>query len=119
MQQRFCKVCRRTFLGVTTKHCPACGRPVSRARVPSEILKKLREPERRPTYDLIILGDPCTYCGRMAWPMTIDHIEPQAAGGSKRSWTNRTGACYDCNQTKADKKLLFFLLDAQPESLIS
>lgn len=111
MQSRVCKQCRRLFIGADEKYCTGCGRPLARARVSAKLLKKIREPDRRPTYDHIILDDPCSYCFEMAWPMTIDHIEPQAHGGSKKSWTNRTGACYECNQAKSDTKLLLHMLE--------
>ena len=49
--------------------------------------------------------------------MTIDHIMPKALGGSKGSWTNRTGACFECNQAKAHTPLLFFLLELSGQEL--
>lgn len=49
--------------------------------------------------------------------MTIDHIMPKALGGSKGSWTNRTGACFSCNQDKAHTPLLFFMLELRGDDL--
>lgn len=46
-------------------------------------------------------------------PITIDHIQPKALGGSKGSWTNRTGMCQPCNGAKKHTPLLFFLLERQ------
>lgn len=110
-QQRYCTTCRIAFQTLDLKYCTHCGRPLKHARIPALVQKKITQRYRKPSYDTIILVDPCSYCDKMAWPMTIDHIEPQAHGGAKRSWTNRTGACYDCNQEKSDEKLLLFMLD--------
>jgi hypothetical protein len=48
---------------------------------------------------------------------TVDHVQPKALGGSKGSWTNRAGACFDCNQKKAHTPLLFFMLEQLGEDL--
>jgi 5-methylcytosine-specific restriction endonuclease McrA len=42
----------------------------------------------------------CGYCGAAA--STVDHIVPRSRGGAN-SWANTTGACYGCNQAKADR----------------
>lgn len=60
----------------------------------------------------MLKADPCCYC-KDEKTTTIDHIEPKALGGSKGSWTNRTGSCFRCNQDKAHTPLLFFMLERQ------
>lgn len=58
-------------------------------------------------YALILLGDPCSYCG--APTEAIDHIEPLATGGA-HSPDNVTAACRRCNARKRTVPLLAFLL---------
>jgi 5-methylcytosine-specific restriction endonuclease McrA len=59
-------------------------------------------------YIEIISQDPCAYCNG---PMEhADHIDPVALGGTS-NWTNFTSACSPCNQSKAAKPLLLFLVD--------
>lgn len=59
------------------------------------------------TFSKILRSDPCSYCGKPGG--TVDHIDPRASGGTN-SWTNRTGACSRCNNSKGAKSLLFHLL---------
>ena len=67
-------------------------------------------------WDHILKKDVCAFCSdRRA--TTIDHILPKALGGSKGSWTNRTGACFPCNQAKAHTPLLHFMLIQLGEDL--
>lgn len=49
----------------------------------------------------------CLYCGLLA--TTIDHVIPQARGGS---WhiTNLVASCQECNQAKGDFPLVEFLI---------
>lgn len=63
------------------------------------------EPER--TYAVILLADPCCYCGAPA--NSIDHIEPTVRGGA-HSWENFTAACQRCNSRKGARPMLAFLL---------
>lgn len=61
-------------------------------------------------YEMILLGDPCSYCGcRLTLKDGPDHIEPFVNGGSG-SWENLTAACRPCNSSKADRPLLLWLL---------
>lgn len=41
----------------------------------------------------------CAYCGKKDTPLQIEHITPQARGGSHQV-SNLTLACHDCNQRK-------------------
>lgn len=59
--------------------------------------------------------DLCAYCGihpslADGGQMTIDHVVPRSAGG-ENNLTNMAGACYSCNQKKASKDLLSFMLE--------
>lgn len=58
-------------------------------------------------YALILLRDPCSYCGGPA--DVIDHIEPLATAGA-HSASNLTAACRRCNARKRTVPLLAFLL---------
>lgn len=58
-------------------------------------------------YVLIIVGDPCAYCGGAT--EAVDHIVPVARGGSGE-WANLTPTCTKCNSSKRDEPLLSFLL---------
>lgn len=58
-------------------------------------------------YALILLNDPCVYCGGKA--TEIDHIVPIAAGG-QTTWDNLAPACSFCNRSKRDRSLLTHLL---------
>lgn len=63
-------------------------------------------------YALILLRDPCSYCGAPISryrDMQVDHIEPFSQGGSG-SWENLTAACINCNSSKCDAPLLDWLL---------
>lgn len=59
-------------------------------------------------YGLVILRDPCSYCGGLTEHM--DHVVPLKLGGDS-SWDNLTAACQRCNFQKTDKPLLLFLLN--------
>lgn len=67
----------------------------------------------------LLRKDLCSYCGihpsdTEDGMITIDHVVPKSAGG-ENNLTNMTGACYDCNQAKASKSLLFFMLERREE----
>jgi hypothetical protein len=49
----------------------------------------------------------CSYCGEPSAIFTLDHINPEAKGGT---WgiKNLNPACYDCNQSKRDLSLESF-----------
>lgn len=49
----------------------------------------------------------CSYCGSPA--QSRDHVVPRAKGGLN-DIRNYVPACRSCNQSKADKPLLIFLL---------
>lgn len=55
----------------------------------------------------ILKQDPCAYCGGKN--ETVDHITPRSKGG-RNTWDNVAPACYRCNQRKADRSLLVFLI---------
>lgn len=57
-------------------------------------------------YALILMGDPCSYCGESM--DHIDHIVPVASGGTS-DWDNLTAACGPCNIEKRDRSLLAFI----------
>lgn len=61
------------------------------------------DPAAHREYALILLGDPCCYCGAPA--DTIDHITAIARGGSDE-WDNLTSACASCNSRKHVRSLL-------------
>ena len=63
---------------------------------------------RPPRYKRLLHADPCSYCGLQP-SGTADHVQPRAAGGSTDE-RNLVGACPGCNQAKADRALLAFLL---------
>jgi 5-methylcytosine-specific restriction endonuclease McrA len=44
----------------------------------------------------------CVYCGRTNQPFEIDHVMPQARGGSDRV-SNLVLSCHDCNAKKGNK----------------
>jgi len=75
-------------------------------------MKKVRPNAYRAVWDHMLKRDPCSICGESR-STTIDHIQPKALGGSKGSWTNRTGMCRPCNAAKAHTPLLFFMLERQ------
>lgn len=56
---------------------------------------------------LILLADPCAYCGEPA--TAIDHITPITKGGTSE-WENLAPACGSCNSSKGNRLLLTFLL---------
>lgn len=49
-------------------------------------------------------GHICAYCGKKFKhkELTIDHIIPRSQGGMTK-WDNVVGACFPCNQLKADR----------------
>ena len=67
-------------------------------------------------YRSILQRDPCVYCGRECerhgnspLRITIDHIVARANGGGSH-WMNKAATCQRCNNHKARKDLLQFLL---------
>jgi hypothetical protein len=124
-QAIYCPACQVFYTAALRgSSCPACGEEMIRARFPSKITssmtiigrKKKMPTASRAVWDHIIKRDPCAYCGvKFCSPkqITIDHIMPKALGGSKGHWTNRTAACFDCNQKKAHTPLLHFMLEMQ------
>lgn len=64
--------------------------------------------QRDHEYEVILLGDPCAYCGDRT--EEIDHVRPVIDGGGG-DWANLTAACRRCNRLKHRKTLLLFLLD--------
>lgn len=63
----------------------------------------------------LLRRDLCSYCGihpseTPDGRMTIDHVVPRAIGGDN-NLSNMAGSCYSCNQAKASRDLLGFLLD--------
>lgn len=63
-------------------------------------------------YEIILLGDPCAYCGvaPIGFPGP-DHIEPFHIGGGGE-WENLTAACRECNSSKSSASLLLWLLES-------
>ena len=64
-------------------------------------------------YEIILLGDPCSYCGG---PAGVgfggpDHIDPFIYGGGGE-WENLTAACRSCNSSKGDRPLLLWLIES-------
>lgn len=68
----------------------------------------LRPPARAADYRRAMRSDPCAYCGERP-ANGIDHIEPTGADGDRADWTNWTGSCKRCNETKRDLPLLLAL----------
>jgi 5-methylcytosine-specific restriction endonuclease McrA len=60
-------------------------------------------------------GRMCAYCDATDTPLNIDHVRPQARGGSDRV-SNLTLACVGCNQAKGSLPVAVFLVD-DPERL--
>jgi 5-methylcytosine-specific restriction endonuclease McrA len=60
-------------------------------------------------------GRQCAYCGAKDVPLQVEHIVPQAKGGSHRA-SNLTLACHHCNRAKGNRNLEEFLSD-KPEFL--
>jgi len=120
-QMIFCPDCQVEFtVELRGKSCPACGQELVHARVPAgaqTAIRRRHQPHSsRAVWDHILKKDVCAYCSNER-STTIDHILPKALGGSKGSWTNRTGCCFRCNQAKAHTPLLHFLLIQQGEDL--
>lgn len=59
-------------------------------------------------YILILLKDPCVYCGELGCD-SIDHIDPLSKGGLN-GWENYAPAHKDCNNDKQDGSILQRLL---------
>lgn len=55
-------------------------------------------------------GRQCAYCGATGIPLNIDHIVPQARGGSHRV-SNLTISCVPCNQAKDTTPVAEFVTD--------
>ncbi len=116
-QAFYCRACNVSYSAeLRGKSCPACGEELIHGRIPASRTNRRSAASSsigRAVWDHIVKRDPCAYCGIKlpSREMTIDHIEPKALGGSKGSWTNRTGSCRQCNSDKAHTPLLFFLLE--------
>lgn len=114
-QAFYCPGCRVGFSAeLRGKSCPSCGEELIHGRIPAsrKVFTGHSTRSGRAVWDYILRKDLCAYCfERPIYPQTIDHIMPKALGGSKGSWTNRTAACFSCNQAKAHTPLLFFLLE--------
>jgi 5-methylcytosine-specific restriction endonuclease McrA len=74
----------------------------------------------REAWKRIIRGDACAYCGRLPFPCrfhredagTVDHIDPQAGprpANGLHSWTNYTGSCARCNNSKDATPMLLWI----------
>jgi len=61
-------------------------------------------------------GRECAYCGKTGTPLEVEHIKPQARGGSNRV-SNLTIACTACNQRKGSMPIEQFLSD-KPDLLV-
>jgi 5-methylcytosine-specific restriction endonuclease McrA len=64
-------------------------------------------PEESVDYGLLLLNDPCSYCGGPAGE--LDHITPLAGGGT-HDWWNLTASCRSCNRRKNDRTVLDVLM---------
>lgn len=120
-QMIFCPDCRVEFTAeLRGGSCPACETELVHARVPSgsqtAIRRRYHTHTSKAVWDHILKKDVCAYCSDKR-STTIDHILPKALGGSKGSWTNRTGCCFGCNQRKAHTPLLHFMLIRLGEDL--
>lgn len=120
-QMIFCPDCQVEFtVELRGKSCPACGSELLHARVPAGAQTAIRRRASvhgsKAVWDHILKKDVCAYCSNSR-STTIDHILPKGLGGSKGSWTNRTGCCFACNQAKAHTPLLHFLLIRAGEDL--
>lgn len=120
-QAFYCPDCKVGFTAeLRGKSCPACGEELVHGRVPAsrKVFTGHSTRSGRAVWDYILRKDICCYCGDSTQANTIDHIQPKALGGSKGSWTNRTGSCFSCNQTKAHTPLLFFMLEMNGVDII-
>jgi hypothetical protein len=74
----------------------------------------------REAWKRIVRGDPCAYCGLLPFPCrfhrgdagTVDHIDPQAGprpAHGLHSWTNYTGSCARCNNSKDATPMLLWI----------
>lgn len=80
-------------------------------RIDLRVAQVIRHARRRgcelDEFDVIVLlRDPCAYCGEPA--TGVDHIVPVSAGGGDAA-DNLTAACGDCNRLKNKMPLLRFL----------
>lgn len=62
-------------------------------------------------FEVVLSGDPCSYCGATGGGMEADHIEPFSSGGGG-TWDNLTAACKHCNSSKCGSSLLGWLLSS-------
>lgn len=121
MQAFYCPGCKAAYTAELRGHsCPACGEELIHGRIPAGQSTTIRRSSTpgpgRAVWDVLLKRDICCYCGNEK-STTIDHIVPKALGGSKGSWTNRTGSCFSCNQEKEHTPLLFFMLERTGENL--
>ncbi len=111
----YCPACEAFFNAeLRGKSCPACGEELIKGRFPANGFPNRPKKKTGPTvgraaWDHIIKKDICSLCQK-EMSTTIEHIEPKALGGSKGAWTNRAGACRECNNKKKHTPLLFFML---------
>ena len=88
-----------------------------RADLPPETAQVLaRNPFKREwskRWREIVRADPCAWCGGAGG--AVDHIAPQSRcrPGRRKSWTNLTGACADCNGRRGDAPVLQWLADPE------
>lgn len=73
------------------------------------MIRRGRRGEVLEAYAVVLLGDPCSYCGSPK--VELDHIDSVGRGGSN-AWDNLTAACRSCNASKNARPLLAFLLAA-------
>lgn len=113
-----CRGCGQTFTRVrgrsqrvycsdkchhTTKAQRLSGPRKAKAEWPPRITNRVEAAYRR-----VLRQDPCAYCGDRP-AQGIDHIEPAARVVDRKDWTNLTGCCKRCNETKRDLPLLVAL----------
>lgn len=87
------------------------GYPLGAGMPLGRTLRRDGESHRQAWMRLLRL-DPCAYCGGDGG--TLDHIEPKSLPvrgiGGAHAWTNYTGACGSCNNSKQTRPLLEFML---------
>jgi hypothetical protein len=95
------------------------GYPLGRG-MPSGTSLRYDEESHREAWKRIVRGDPCAYCGLLPFPCrfhpgdagTVDHIDPQAGARPAHglhSWTNYTGSCARCNNSKDATPMLLWI----------
>lgn len=66
------------------------------------------------SWDQIVRRDPCSYCGKRAAKMTVEHVQPvgrhRGKGGPLDNASNKVGACLRCNMRRGSGSLLHYLL---------